>query len=641
MAIITRSLICLACIWLVSLGVAQIEGGIVDAPAPPPASIAEAVASSVVAVQGYDAQGKASPIFTGVVVAEDKMVVNWHMLRGLQRVEACTATGIKLPVREVLAEDRIADLVLLRIDPAAAKLTPLSFATTLPCEEEAVYCAFLPKQGTRATVVSCAVTNIRFFPLIERIWQLSSAALPVQNGSLMFTADGKALGMVTQQTVNGAPTAFVIPAVNITRLTLWKNPFSLANWNARIPLNWEETAEGQYSAGMIALWGDDLTGATEHLGKATVIQPDSANAWLHYADAVLLSTSSLTDKQQIARLQEKALAAAQTAVRLAPRSADTHEMLGTVLADMAKITQAMDEEQAAITLNPGLARAYSMLGSLYTIRLQYPKAIEEEQAALQLRADNVKALLFLNQIYLRQRQWAAMVTTSQQILRWRPSSLETYCDLGTAYAFLGKWEETGESYYHAVMRNPQRTESYISFAQLLPVTGNGSATACNTIIKLTIKAQNCLEILDRFGWALGSTPTPHWDDALFMFATCTQIDANDYRGFYGMGFLYSRLGKYPESAKAYEEGLRLNPKGINIRVALASSYLNLKRYTDAEQLLAVALEKEPKNIEAHYGMGCVQAALNNRPAVQQEYEYLQQHGDARAAALQKWLDQVP
>ncbi len=77
----------------------------------------------------------------------------------------------------------------------------------------------------------------------------------------------------------------------------------------------------------------------------------------------------------------------------------------------------------------------------------------------------------------------------------------------------------------------------------------------------------------------------------------------DYSLWNELGDTYFEIGIFEESARAYEESLKIEPEQTKIEILLAISYANTDRSVEAVKILRRVVEKEPYNFYANYYLG--------------------------------------
>ena len=124
----------------------------------------------------------------------------------------------------------------------------------------------------------------------------------------------------------------------------------------------------------------------EHLDKALEYVPD-------YGDALVLKSYIYLDLEPNL---DKALAAGQQAVKLAPAHRDSHYTLGLIYQRKGELAQAEQEFKQALTLSPDYSDVYLSLGDLYSEDMKdHKKAVEAYRRYLNMGGMEARAKAFV------------------------------------------------------------------------------------------------------------------------------------------------------------------------------------------------------------------------------------------------------
>jgi len=134
---------------------------------------------------------------------------------------------------------------------------------------------------------------------------------------------------------------------------------------------------------------------------------------------------------------DAALPLLQEALRLAPRSARIHTLLGIVLRDRGVYAQAEQELKLALELEPGRASALSALGVLYDQEHRFEDAEQAHRDAVARARDCVKCWNNLGFSLFLERRDRAAIEAYEIALRLDPGARVIYNNLGFAYGRLG------------------------------------------------------------------------------------------------------------------------------------------------------------------------------------------------------------
>ncbi len=238
-----------------------------------------------------------------------------------------------------------------------------------------------------------------------------------------------------------------------------------------------------------------LAQAVDEATTATEIAPDSAEAWARLARAYVWSQK-----------YEKAIAAAEKAVRLDDGYADGHAILAEAYLNGQRIEKARAEAQKALDLDPTNAEGHRSLGHIYTseaeieaANVEFGKAVaqqpdqalyhyelgarlrtlgEDEQAIAEYEkaiALYPKAALVhrsLGWIYLDQRRYDEAIASFQSALDINADYLNAVWGLGQTYRAASKCEEAIRAYERVIELNPEANVAWANIGWCYYVMGD-------------------------------------------------------------------------------------------------------------------------------------------------------------------------
>jgi tetratricopeptide (TPR) repeat protein len=118
------------------------------------------------------------------------------------------------------------------------------------------------------------------------------------------------------------------------------------------------------------------------------------------------------------------------------------------------------------------------------------------------------------------------------------------------------------------------------------------------------------------------------------------ISPNSANALYRLGYVYDDAGNYSEALDVLLRAQQLQPKWLRIMEELGYSYIQLKRYDEAGNVLRQAVSTY-KNAElAHYYLGQVYVAKGNRANANTEYRELQRLNSEYASKLMGMINKM-
>lgn len=417
---------------------------------------------SAVAIETFDARGEKLTRGSGFFVDVDRIVTNRHVIEGAHRAEVHSSTGVKFPVKGVLAIDAEGDIALLKVDPPPGQVRPLSLDRTSPQEGESIVVIGNPL-GLEGSVTNGIVSAVRDIPTFGRIIQITAPISPGSSGSPVVNMQGQVIGVATLQITGGQSVNFAIPSERISQLQT-AAPISLPDLVTATSRNKRARAVQYFRDGLSFLSKDDCEKALPYFEKAVESDGNYAEAW---AQAGFCN-------EKMGRHNE-ALEASKKAVSLRP-SAESYFNIGLAHYYLKQYRESAEAYRQAIKLDPyNSADAYYALGLVYR---DWGKADDEIQAykqAIRLRPDYTSAYERLGNRYVKSKKYNEAIEIFRQLTSLKPGDATAPNSLGEAYVESGKLNEAIEAFRQAIRLKPDYGRAYYNLGKSLLALGNRDA----------------------------------------------------------------------------------------------------------------------------------------------------------------------
>jgi len=506
------------------------------------------VQPSTVLILTYDENGEALNQGSGFFISTKGDVITCrHVLEGANRAEVKTGDGRIYRVKEVIAEDKEADIVRISVYVPANTVSPLQVSTSLPEVGEKVIVIGSPL-GLEKTVSDGIVSAVREIPEFGNIIQISAPLSPGSSGSPVLNTRGEVIGVATLQVVEGQNLNFAIPGERIARLEPKKSQ-NLADWNEGTTAEWISSAEGSYFAGLIYLWVEDYEKALPYFEKAARQKPRYAEAYFQIGYC----------NSELGRYRD-AIAAYREAIRIEPDFAEAHLNLGVAYAKVGRYEEAIDAYKKAIRIKPDYARAHHNLGNAYGKLARWEEAIEAYKDAMRIKPDFAEARFGLGWAYSGLGRWEEAIEAFKEAIRIKPDFAEAHYNLGAAYAELGRYQEAIDAYKKAIRIKPDYAEAHSNLGLVYAKLGRHR------------------QAVDAFKQAI-------------------RIKPDLAEAHYNLGVAYGELGRWEEAREAFTQAIRTKPDDAKAHFGLGLAYLALgdKRRALGEYGILKSLDEDLAN----------------------------------------------
>ncbi|MGH7442102.1 MAG: trypsin-like peptidase domain-containing protein, partial [bacterium] len=335
------------------------------------------------------ADGKATTLGSGVVVAPGLVITNRHVIKGgvSFRVEH---DGKKWPARLVRV-DPDHDLAELSVAGLSASPAKLRDSSKLAVGEK-VYAIGSP-EGLELTISEGLISGLRDFDG-EPVIQTSAAISPGSSGGGLFDAEGRLVGITTFYLKEGQSLNFALPAewtVALNRRPEVTAPVVAQASPAFQALVWSQRGVKAYEANQYDV-------AAHAFQEVIRLKPDDEGAWV-----------SLGAAYDELGQHDKAASAEREAIRLKPDDEGAWFVLGYACHGLGQYDKEIGAEQEAIRLKPDDEPAWHNLGLAYDELGQYDKAANAEQEAVRLKPNDARAWFLLGVAYYRVGQQSGVI----------------------------------------------------------------------------------------------------------------------------------------------------------------------------------------------------------------------------------------
>ncbi|GCF06555.1 serine/threonine-protein kinase [Dictyobacter arantiisoli] len=239
----------------------------------------------------------------------------------------------------------------------------------------------------------------------------------------------------------------------------------------------------------------------------------------------------------------------------------------------------------------------------------FPEAIRQFQLARTRGAVNFEALDNLGRAY---RQYGQAVRESDQklyaenmkqaakhfeeALHIKPDALDAQFQSGMCYRDLKLYHQASSAFKRALALAPNDPAVYYQLG--LVASEQGLNTEAISYFKrgLEISPDHALILV-----ALGRLYTEmknHLPAAIASLQRATQIDPALWEGWYELGRAHMKAREWNFALSALRRALQIQTQSSSLYSAMASCFLNVKKKSDARQMVKEALQRDPQNAEA-------------------------------------------
>jgi tetratricopeptide (TPR) repeat protein len=407
------------------------------------------VQQSVVTVINYDVDGGVSSIGSGFFISKNGILVtSYHVLEGAYSAEIKTQDGSQYPVATVLARNQLVDLIKVRVEIPASRVTPVVLARPKPAVADRVFVVGSP-MGLEQSVSEGIIAAIREIPAGGKVLQLTAPISRGSSGSPVLNQDGEAIGVVTFQAVSGQNLNFAISIDALEMLPDEVSPLSIAEWTIG------NSAMGPALAAALCNKGSRLTiqgeyeEALTYFKKAAETNPDDPDAWYGLGSCYVGLGQP-----------DDAIAAYKQPIERDPGNAIAHFVLAMVYKAIGLYEQEIPTLLAAIRIDPTNVQARLELGRAYGALERTAEQIDTFEAILDHRPDHIPTLLALGSALGEIGRLDEAIGLFNQASGLEPDNELIHYNIGVTYNHMNRPEEAIRAYTRAIHANPRMTAAH-------------------------------------------------------------------------------------------------------------------------------------------------------------------------------------
>jgi predicted TPR repeat methyltransferase/lipoprotein NlpI len=360
--------------------------------------------------------------------------------------------------------------------------------------------------------------------------------------------------------------------------------------------------------GLIAIQTKRAQRGTDLLKKAIKINPNVAVIYNNLGTGLAV----------LKRLDE-ALVSFDKAIALEPNYIEAHKNRGNVLRDMKRFDEAQASYNRVTALRSEEQSIYKEFQQALPL-YQQGKFTELEsicKRVIERIPTHFDAQHLLGVIAIQARQMERGIHFLEKAISLRPAVAEPYCNLGKALGVLNRFEEALASYEKAIALQPNYAEAYYSRGNTLAnlnryaeaLTSYDKAIALNpTYAPAFNNRGNLLSDLGRF------------EDAILNFDQAIALQPDFSQAYNNRGTALSQLRRYEDAVSSFKMAISYSPINANAHNNLGNVFYEVKRHKDAITSYDNALATEPQFAEAWVGRGNAFSALELFDEAVRSYE---------------------
>lgn len=246
------------------------------------------------------------------------------------------------------------------------------------------------------------------------------------------------------------------------------------------------------------------------------------------------------------------------ALAIDPAHAGARYALGSTLAKLDKVDEALQELTEASRLAPGNPLPFQAAGNLHAARKDFDHALKAYSAALEANPQFFQASLARGDVFLAMGDDDQAFAEYSAALKKAPDNPIALVKTGMIHQKHKRNSEAEGAYLQAVSLDPQLAIAYNNLAYMAAVRKEQLDTALvwgKMAVELVPEAKQFQDTLGWVHWARGEM-----DKAASVLEKAAVGEPQQPEVYYHLGIVYTEMGNPQKAAAALERALTLNDK---------------------------------------------------------------------------------
>jgi predicted TPR repeat methyltransferase len=276
-------------------------------------------------------------------------------------------------------------------------------------------------------------------------------------------------------------------------------------------------------------------------------------------------------------------------------------LLGILLGQQGKLSEALAPLQAALALQPDSAAIHNSLGNIYKHSNQIDLAIEHYQHALSSPQASAAVHNNLGTLYYKKGDLAQAAACYQQALAMYPDYADAHFNLSAVLTQQQQYDDAIAHLQAALVSKPQHAQAHYHLGQLLLQQGNLSAAINHYQQRLVLEPDH---IETHHQLAVAFTQQSDWQHAIEHYERTLQLNPDHDEALHNLASLYAVQRKPALALPYYLRLLAIKPD-FDTYYNLGVIYMYQDRHEDAISYLEQALQLEPTSFNTLVNLGAV------------------------------------
>jgi protein O-GlcNAc transferase len=383
-------------------------------------------------------------------------------------------------------------------------------------------------------------------------------------------------------------------------------------------------ADTHHNLGVLAAQVNPSAAGLPHFKEALEANPDKAQYWLSYIDALLQAGQTAdarhTLEQGLQRgLQGKAVEALAVrlagAAQLVERSSADHQQAPKALPNFPVLASENNKKKSKTISSQQTGKGPSPqdIGALGVLFWggQYEEAASQAQAITVDYPQHGLSWKVLGAALKQTGRSEEALVAMQKAVVLLPGDAEAHVNLGLILSDIGRLREAEASHRRALEIKPNYVEAHCKLGNVLKDLGRLSEAEASYQCALRVNP-NLADVHNNLGATLKDLG--RLDEAEACYRRALELKWDYVEGHYNLGNVLKEMGRLSEAETSYQCALRVNPNLADVHNNLGATLKDLGRLDEAEACYRRALLIKPDFVLALCNLGIALRDMGKLPS---------------------------
>jgi tetratricopeptide (TPR) repeat protein len=300
-----------------------------------------------------------------------------------------------------------------------------------------------------------------------------------------------------------------------------------------------------------------------------------------------------------------AISAFESALRLDPKSWQSHYDLGITLLSSGNLRRAVTELRTASNLKPNSERILLPLGAALSELDRQDSAIEVFREILKENPQSIKAIDGLTKALIAEKRYTAAIAE----LKNAPPDEVLQLNLAVAYSKNGNTDDALKVLSAIIKQHPSYAQGHFNMGAVY-VQQNRFGEAAQEF-KDAVRLDPTDDVA-RLSYVKALVVLAQFDVAAPIIQEYRQRRPHDFDALYFSGVVAKGLGNYTDAENFLRQAVAINPNYFDARYSLGYVLAHLGRPAEARPELEAALKLDPDSSKARFQLANVLRVLGQK-----------------------------